>query len=480
MKKDMNFYKTYVELPIKYKNYLKDYFKRRINSYYLIDWESYEFYCPNCYSVLDNVRCLKCNIDYSNQKWIAVANYKDHIIYDFRYLVIESDIHNVVTYIIDYSINYDKEFEKCETIPIRFRAYKIDKKGTLNLFSNKYDYLFRRKLNINENSPSRLNINLVYKDNLDDLNKNELYKYIDTDKYKILVNDLNDLFSYSFSSIILNPIIYKEFEYLLKMELYTLIKRGINIINKGKTFNEIFGVPKDYYSLMKEIDIDPEELIALRQYKTKDKDLLRFLGFLVSELQFCCYEDRIKEVKWFFDIYKNDMERLREYITKKEIDIIDYYDYLKWAKRFGFDIKSRKIKYPNNFMEEHDRLCSQITIIDNKERNDQLIKIHNYLKINSYEDDKYIIFPAYDVASIVDESSQMNNCVRTYIDKIIDHNAEIYFMREKENIDKSLVTVEVFDGEVVQAKRKNNTSITKEDEKFLKKFERQYTIVDFS
>ena len=474
----MNFYKTYAELPKIIKEYANKHFDI-ITSYSLFDLDDGETnYCPNCYSVIqnDSLKCLNCNIDYSNKDWIPVDKRENHYEYIFNYLVIEADSDNVITYIISYSINYDKDYRRKEIVPSRFNAYKIDKNGTLNLSNNEYYYLFEKHLNRIEDDPSMIDINLVYKDNIENLNKNELYKYIDIEKYKAY---LDNLYYYTFNSIILNPIRYKEFEYLLKMELYNLAKDGLKLLNKGKTFNEIFGVPKSYYNFMKEINIKPYEFVALRLYNTKDKGVLTFLSSLLKRRCYHSINNGAKELKWFFDLFKFDMEKLYEYVTKRNIDVIDYYDYMEWSKELGFNIKSSKIKYPNNFKEEHDKLCNQITIIDNKERNDHLIRIHNYLKINTYEDDKYIIFPAYDVASLVDESFQMNNCVRTYIKRIINHNCFIYFMREKENINKSLVTVEVVNGEVVQAKRKNNTSITKEDEIFLKKFEEQYILIDF-
>lgn len=97
------------------------------------------------------------------------------------------------------------------------------------------------------------------------------------------------------------------------------------------------------------------------------------------------------------------------------------------------------------------------------------------LKINTYEDDNYIIFPFTDIDSLIDESNQMHNCVRTYVEEIINYKCFIYFMRYKDSTDKSLVTVEVKNNEVVQARRKFNENITEEDRLFLNKFERNYT-----
>ena len=91
---------------------------------------------------------------------------------------------------------------------------------------------------------------------------------------------------------------------------------------------------------------------------------------------------------------------------------------------------------------------------------------------NYYEDDKYIIYPVKDINELIDESSQQNNCVKTYAERYVKAECDIYFMRLSNARDKSLVTVEVRDNCVVQQRTKNNNDTTKEQKKFLKKWEK--------
>ena len=79
--------------------------------------------------------------------------------------------------------------------------------------------------------------------------------------------------------------------------------------------------------------------------------------------------------------------------------------------------------------------------------------------LNKYEDDKYIIFPASSINSLIDESSQQSNCVRTYCDMVSNNECQIYFMRYKNNIKKSFVTIEVRNNKVVQAKTRFNEEV---------------------
>ena len=58
--------------------------------------------------------------------------------------------------------------------------------------------------------------------------------------------------------------------------------------------------------------------------------------------------------------------------------------------------------------------------------------------------------------SLFKESSEQNNCVRVYAESYANKECELYYLRDKLNIDKSLVTIEVRDNLVVQARIKNN------------------------
>lgn len=93
------------------------------------------------------------------------------------------------------------------------------------------------------------------------------------------------------------------------------------------------------------------------------------------------------------------------------------------------------------------------------------------------EDDKYIIFPSNSVKSLIDESFQQSNCVRTYCDMVSNNECQIYFMRYKNNISKSFVTIEVRNGKVVQAKTKFNKEPSYEIMNIIKKWEQKLLIV---
>ena len=94
-----------------------------------------------------------------------------------------------------------------------------------------------------------------------------------------------------------------------------------------------------------------------------------------------------------------------------------------------------------------------------------------------YSNGKYTIIEPKSTGDIFKEANQMHNCVASYIDRIIEGRTKIVFMREKENIDDSLVTVEVKNGHICQAYQKSNCRISEEQRKFLEKYAKNRKLV---
>ena len=61
---------------------------------------------------------------------------------------------------------------------------------------------------------------------------------------------------------------------------------------------------------------------------------------------------------------------------------------------------------------------------------------------------------------IKDEAVQQNNCVASYIDRVIDGECHIMFLRRANEPDKSLVTIEIQNGRIVQALQRFNDPLT--------------------
>lgn len=75
---------------------------------------------------------------------------------------------------------------------------------------------------------------------------------------------------------------------------------------------------------------------------------------------------------------------------------------------------------------------------------------------------------------IKDEAACQSNCVSSYIDKVIDGYCHILFLRKKNNPKESLVTIEVRNDQIVQAKRRFNDDVTEEQKEVINKFNKKF------
>jgi hypothetical protein len=91
----------------------------------------------------------------------------------------------------------------------------------------------------------------------------------------------------------------------------------------------------------------------------------------------------------------------------------------------------------------------------------------------SYKDYRFI-YPCC-IDDIKDEAAQQNNCVASYIDRVLDGKCHILFLRNKDSIDKSLVTLEVRHNEIVQAKRKFNYAVSAEEQEAIDEWNKRHS-----
>ena len=134
-------------------------------------------------------------------------------------------------------------------------------------------------------------------------------------------------------------------------------------------------------------------------------------------------------------------------------------------------MKDKKILYPPNAQEAHDRVMKIQNDLKDKMYQKQIKKRYEEIKKYTYKNKKYIIYPVKNQKELVNESKQQNNCVKTYAERIANGTCDIYFMRLLSNVKKSLVTIEVRNNKVVQQRTKNNNDTTSEQKKTLKLWE---------
>lgn len=467
-------WKTMDEVPKK----IKDFILNIIFSRVIVDSNTRHYHCPKCLKILDDqYYCSNCSKQYlvpvsNDSKYVIcmnmenIKNYEEHT----RFFAFDMVDGQVLIYIFQVTILY---YNRLMLVPFQTNkinieeVYHVSEDGVINLLTGDFASFqeYDKSIGGDDFDYKLLDVfefqadnHYLYTSNLDELKNTLLYKYTS-------IWDLKDYFeknSFSLASLTYYPLHFKQFEYLVKMQLYSLATTGPYVIKFNRNFRDTFGVDKKYYSFMKSIDINCSQFEALQLCPTTDLNLLNFVAEYIY-----LFEDLLKYVK---------ADKVMEYLQMQGLcnhNIQEYYDYIKCCEKMLLDMKDKQVLFPKEFIKEHDKITREFVITKDININERMKSLSNILDLNTYEDDKYIIFPADSVDSLINESSQMSNCVRNYCTIASNSECQIYFMRDKNNIDKSLVTIEVRNGKIVQARAKFNELPSDEINEILKRWEKQ-------
>ena len=309
---------------------------------------------------------------------------------------------------------------------------------------------------------SLIDYSIVFPNNIKNLLKNTKFKYSciwDIAKHSTYIDLLDLIKDKSISDI-------NKIEMFAKMKLYNLALETNKFISNS-SFQKTFGLTKDYYPLMKKYNITYTQLKILRLLQEKDMKKIRYLENFTG-----------------FGGSTTDLEEISKYISlnrfikyskmhHRKVKTYLYKDYLRFAKLFGFDLKNNRYAFPKNLKEAHDKLENQYEVQCNEIMRKAIRKRGKELSVNTFQDNKFIILPAFTLKALQDESKQQRNCVRTYAERYAEGKCDIYFLRNVKNIKKSLVTVEVKNNKVVQSRIKNNDDPNKTQLAFLNKWEQK-------
>lgn len=311
-------------------------------------------------------------------------------------------------------------------------------------------------------------------------NKKQLIKGTNLE-YAPIEEFLKETYGYNYLDAVLLAS-YPHFESMWKMGLKNLAKSADKFKKTG-TFQKIYGVSKNLLPFMIENNIDYRDYQVLKLIKEPNiKALREFRNINLNKLRKLNKQVRItKHIETCAELSKHQEKDL-EYILKytklnklvKYKEIIDkfniYKDYLRFIEKLGFDMKDTQYLYPKNLTELHDKFEQELTIKENMEIvtkiYERFLDLSNYI----YEDATYIIYPAPQFEAFSEESKMQHNCVRQYAERHANKETEIYFMRDKNNMEKSLVTVEYTNGKIIQKEQKSHEKTTKEQSEFLDKW----------
>lgn len=164
------------------------------------------------------------------------------------------------------------------------------------------------------------------------------------------------------------------------------------------------------------------------------------------------------------------LDRIKTFEAVEDMGFLirELYDYADMMNQLSpkFD------KYPRHFLTTHRIACRNYDRMK-KEFSEELFKKRINKQYECSFGDYIFIYPD-STQDIKDEAASQNNCVASYIDKVIDGKCHILFLRKKSKPDESLVTIEVRNNHIVQARRRFNDDVTAEDQKAIDAFNKKF------
>lgn len=182
-------------------------------------------------------------------------------------------------------------------------------------------------------------------------------------------------------------------------------------------------------------------------HATYFNDLIKKYGYNAKSLM--KYIDRIKTLEAVEDV---------RYLVR------ELYDYAKMMS----EISPKLDRYPRNFLTTikiASRNYNRLKVVYKEEAFASRID----LSLEKTFGDYIFVYPK-STQDIKDEAVQQNNCVSSYISDVINGHCHILFLRRKEEPEKSLVTVEVRNGQICQALQRFNYPLTYEQDYIVKKW----------
>lgn len=168
-------------------------------------------------------------------------------------------------------------------------------------------------------------------------------------------------------------------------------------------------------------------------------------------------------------------KKMYRFLSKLSCDM-QYYTYLKYMERKQIvdDYYDALPQFPEeDDLEDYADICDMIEWYIEHEAyiNHRLKeKATKYGQDYCYETKDYIIYMPSSLDELLVEAQSQHNCLYKYVLKMAYGNTVILFMREKSKKDEALITIEIENGEILQALQAFNQEIGTGHQLFLKEY----------
>lgn len=222
----------------------------------------------------------------------------------------------------------------------------------------------------------------------------------------------------------------------------------------------LFAYNQEYISLT---DYD---IYSILSYSKSVKEYYGASTWAYSWVGVSLFNDLISKYGYTVKGLMHYLDYLKTYEALDNVSstISELYDYASMMKK----ISNKFDKYPRHFLTTHKIACRNYNRLQ-QEFKEEKFKNRITEDMERTFGDYVFIYPKC-IQEIKDEAVSQNNCVASYIQRVIDGDCHILFLRKKDTKEKSLVTIEVRNNVIVQAKQKFNDPVTSEQQEVIDKW----------
>lgn len=286
-------------------------------------------------------------------------------------------------------------------------------------------------------------------------------------------------------------------EYLVKLRLYRLATcvvygeggrqyYGNPVLNSsGENVAEVLGVNKSYLPFLQEVNPGGKQLrlirALLREQIQPDMELMKWCSEndvgdeenLTAPLRFMTPHKLMRYASEQFAAYQKTSYFSSGYYSMSYL-LSDYRDYLCMSEALDYDMKSSFVLFPKNLKEAHDRVNDLSDAELSAAYDRKIAKAFAGLQSRyQFKAGGFLIVPPHSAKEIVKEGQTLHHCVGRYVKDVVQSKCVILFIRQAKAPRRPYCTVELKNGEIVQARIERNGTPPPEVEKFIELWKQQ-------
>lgn len=188
--------------------------------------------------------------------------------------------------------------------------------------------------------------------------------------------------------------------------------------------------------------------------------------------------NRVRDLMTMVENYNMDMKslilKINEYIMREGLSVYETMRNLNDYNRMSKSMSQKYQKYPKYLLSTHHIVVRNYNAF--REYYEEQAFLNMVDKSLAHKGVKYSVLTPEKSQDIKDEGAQQHHCVASYVKSVINGDTQIVFMRDNKNLDKPLLTIEVKDGKVYQAKGTYNRPATEDELKFIHTYANQHNL----